>query len=195
MADNPAPVRLSARERLLAAASELFYEQGFQNVGIDRVIERAGVAKASLYNTYGSKDELVKAYLESRHARMTARIAAADRAGGDAARGSCSRCSKRRASCSAQPDFNGCAFIGAASGAPRDGTVEHVADAVPGVACARCWRSSQTRPAPRSRPSCARQLHLLYDGAAVTAKMDRDPAAATFSRAAAEALLDAAVAG
>ena len=43
-------------------------------VGIDRVIEQAGVAKASLYNTFGSKDELVRAYLETRHASVTQRI-------------------------------------------------------------------------------------------------------------------------
>ena len=56
--------RPSARERLLAAADELFYEEGVHTVGIDRVIEHAGVAKGSLYNTFGSKDELIRAYLE-----------------------------------------------------------------------------------------------------------------------------------
>src|SRR6478736_7725595 len=66
--------RTSARERLLDAANELFYAEGVQTVGIDRVIEQAGVAKASLYNTFGSKDELVRAYLESRHARIATRI-------------------------------------------------------------------------------------------------------------------------
>src|SRR4051812_17426026 len=50
----------SARDRLLAAANELFYEEGVHTVGIDRVIERAGVAKASLYSTFGSKDGLVR---------------------------------------------------------------------------------------------------------------------------------------
>src|ERR1700730_2974422 len=60
--------KASPRERLLAAANELFYEEGVNTVGIDRVIARAGVAKASLYNTFGSKDELVRAYLEGRQA-------------------------------------------------------------------------------------------------------------------------------
>ena len=64
----------SARERLLAAANELFYAEGVHTVGIDRVIERAGVAKASLYNTFGSKDALVQAYLEGRHAQQAERI-------------------------------------------------------------------------------------------------------------------------
>ena len=65
--------RPSARERLLAAANELFYNEGVHTVGIDRVIEQAGVAKASLYNTFGSKDELVRAYLEGRHASIAER--------------------------------------------------------------------------------------------------------------------------
>src|ERR1043166_7229359 len=69
----------SARERLLTAATELFYEEGVHTVGIDRVIERAGVAKASLYSTFGSKEELVRAYLagraEARRLRITARLA------------------------------------------------------------------------------------------------------------------------
>ena len=67
MSTTTSAERPSARERLLAAADELFYEEGVHTVGIDRVIERAGVAKASLYNTFGSKDELVRAYLTSRH--------------------------------------------------------------------------------------------------------------------------------
>ena len=46
------------------AADELFYAEGVHTVGIDRVIERAGVAKATLYSAFGSKDELIRAYLE-----------------------------------------------------------------------------------------------------------------------------------
>jgi AcrR family transcriptional regulator len=64
----------SARERLLAAADELFYAEGVHTVGIDRVIEHAGVAKASLYNAFGSKDELVRAYLERRSQARQQRI-------------------------------------------------------------------------------------------------------------------------
>src|SRR6201997_5640034 len=64
----------SARERLLEAANELFYDEGIHTVGIDRVIERAGVAKASLYSTFGSKDELVRAYLRGRAATRQKRV-------------------------------------------------------------------------------------------------------------------------
>src|ERR1700712_1232060 len=64
----------SARDRLLAAATELFYEEGVHTVGIDRVIERAGVAKATLYSTFGSKDELIREYLHGRHVARRERI-------------------------------------------------------------------------------------------------------------------------
>src|SRR5689334_24384056 len=67
-------VRPSARERLLAAANELFYAHGVHTVGIDRIIEHAGVAKASLYSTFGSKEELVRAYLDARGLRRRDRI-------------------------------------------------------------------------------------------------------------------------
>lgn len=50
-------------------ATRLFSSDGIRAVGIDRILREAGVAKASLYNTYGSKDELVVAYLRSVGAR------------------------------------------------------------------------------------------------------------------------------
>src|SRR5260370_14427059 len=68
MAKKPlARRRRSARERLLAAADELFYGEGINTVGIDRVIEHAGVAKASLYDCFGSKEGVIRAYLPARH--------------------------------------------------------------------------------------------------------------------------------
>ena len=69
--------RPSPRERLLTAANELFYAEGVQSVGIDRIIDRADAARASLYSTFGSKDELVRAYLERRMEISTARLRAA----------------------------------------------------------------------------------------------------------------------
>ncbi len=53
----------------MAAADELFYENGVNLVGIDRVIEHAGVAKASLYDCFGSKEELIRCYLQGRGER------------------------------------------------------------------------------------------------------------------------------
>jgi AcrR family transcriptional regulator len=51
------------RERILSTASQLFYREGARAVGIDLVIERAGVAKASLYRHFRTKDDLIAAFL------------------------------------------------------------------------------------------------------------------------------------
>jgi AcrR family transcriptional regulator len=60
-----------ARERILETAYELFSRRGVRDVGIDEVIERAGVAKATLYRHFPSKDDLVIAFLELREERWT----------------------------------------------------------------------------------------------------------------------------
>lgn len=56
----------SARERILTAAYELFSRRGIRAVGTDEVIERAGVAKATLYRHFAAKDDLVLAVLQRR---------------------------------------------------------------------------------------------------------------------------------
>ena len=59
--------RVSARDKLLKAAGELFYDHGITATGVDAVITRAGVAKMSLYNNFKSKSELIAAYIDARH--------------------------------------------------------------------------------------------------------------------------------
>ena len=185
-------VRPSARERLLAAANELFYSEGVHTVGIDRIIEQAGVAKASLYNTFGSKDELVRVYLETRHASVTQRIMqAVDRY--DAPRERLLAVFEGQAELFAQPDYRGCAFARASAESHPGDSAERAAEGY------RRWvRDLLTELAAQAGASepevLARQLHLLYDGSGQSARMDHAPAAATAARAAAADLLDAALA-
>ena len=65
----------SARTKLLDAADRLFYAEGVHTVGIDRIIEEAGVANGSLFYNFSGKDDLVAAYLavgyHSRRPRIT----------------------------------------------------------------------------------------------------------------------------
>ena len=61
----------TSRERVLQAAYELFSQHGTRSVGVEAVIERAGVAKRTLYRHFASKDELVLAFLEDRGERWT----------------------------------------------------------------------------------------------------------------------------
>lgn len=67
----PRPTTGGARERILAAGYELFLQRGIRDVGIAELISRAGVAKATFYAHFTSKDELVLAYLERCHQDLT----------------------------------------------------------------------------------------------------------------------------
>jgi AcrR family transcriptional regulator len=186
-----APTVQSARERLLAAANELFYAEGVHTVGIDRVIERAGVAKASLYNTFGSKDELVRAYLESRHTRMAERITRHLARYTDP-RDRLLSVFEAQGELFAEPGFRGCAFASASAESPGELVEQASGDYRRWV---RALLTDLAGEAGVHEPEIlGRKLHMIYDGASLSARMDRDPAVADGARSAAEALLDAALA-
>lgn len=189
-ASPSAAPRRSARDRLLAAADELFYAEGVHTVGIDRVIERAGVAKASLYSCFGSKEELVRAYLEGRHERRRSRLihglqryeSPRDRLLG---------VFDVLAESAESSGFRGCAFYNASAESPADGPIRQVADAN------RQWTrqlfTDLARDAGVGDPAAlADQLVVLYDGATAGSRMDRSAQAARTARTIAAGLLDAA---
>jgi AcrR family transcriptional regulator len=73
----------SARERLLGAATELFYNEGIHSVGVDRIIEEAGVTRATMYKQFAGKEGLVLAYLEGEDEGLRALFAQASQASDD----------------------------------------------------------------------------------------------------------------
>jgi AcrR family transcriptional regulator len=181
----------SPRERLLAAANELFYAEGVNTVGIDRVIERAGVAKASLYSTFGSKDELVCAYLSARYTKRQARLLERIATFEDP-RDKILSVYDLLGELFAEPTFRGCAFIKASAEAAEGGKVRTVCRDY------RAWvmdlLTQLAREAGAAKPAqLGRQLMLLHDGATIGASMDGDAGRAADARAMAEALLDAPV--
>ena len=191
-APAPAPDRGSVRERLLASATELFYAEGINKVGIDRVLEHAGVAKASLYATFGSKEELVRAYLEGRQEARRARIEGKI-ALHEAPREQLLAIFDALAETFATPGFRGCVFVLATSELPGGERTRAVCDEY------RAWiRELFTRLAKeagaRNAAALGQQLMLLYDGALGQAQMDGNLEAARTAKAMAAALLDAAVA-
>jgi len=188
MATRETP-RPSARERLLQAASELFYEEGVNTVGIDRVIERAGVAKASLYNAFGSKEELIRSYLDARHEARRARIErglARFKTPRDKLLGVFDLLGE----IVAEPSFRGCAFMRASAEAKEGGLVQTA------VEHSRAWLrellASLARDAGAAHPErLAGQLFVIYDGAIVSGQLDRNPHVGREAKAMAATLLDA----
>jgi|SRR5216684_1360843 AcrR family transcriptional regulator len=190
-ADDGAAKR-SPRDRLLQAASELFYAEGVQSVGIDRVIERAGVAKASLYSTFGSKEGLVCAYLNARHEETLARLRSAVAATEDPIE-------RLLAVFDAQarlfhtPDFHGCAFTAAATEAPSGGRIDAAAQSYRHDIHVLFNELAVAAGVPDPE-LLASQLQLVYDGGGLAANLDKNPEIATAARAAASALIATALA-
>lgn len=182
--------RRSARQRLLDAANELFYSEGVQTVGIDRIIERAGVAKASLYNLFGSKEDLVAAYLASRHDLTTGRLTdAIDRVADP--RQKIIAVFETQASQYQQVGFRGCAFVAASTEAPADGLIMQAAGRFRAWIRAMFVDLAEQAGAP-DPATLGRQLHLLYDGAGLAARMEPlDPGIAAATQGAVAILLDA----
>jgi AcrR family transcriptional regulator len=182
-------VRRDARERILESAYELFSRRGVRDVGIDELIAGAGVAKATLYSHFPSKDDLVVAFLERREQRWTLAFVETE--------------ARRRGTTPEErllaifdvfdewfhrDDFEGCSFIkllfemGAEHTAGR-ASVHH-------LETIRSMVETLAQEAGlRDRAAFARSCHLLMEGSIVAAAAG-DAGAARRAQAMARALVD-----
>ena len=156
----------AARERLLATASALFYDEGIHAVGVDRLVAAASVTRATFYRHYPSKDDLVVAYLQARDHVLRAGVAHVESTGAQPA--------EVLAAIAAGigddicgPSFRGCPFINAAAEYPDPTHPARVA-----VRDHRRWFQDLVErllgAAQHPHPSAAaREYVLLRDGAMI----------------------------
>jgi AcrR family transcriptional regulator len=173
----------AAADRILDTASKLFYQKGIRATGVNAIAADSGMTKMTLYACFGSKEELVRAYLARRDQRWR-----------DWFKGAVESHPHRDpaqrplaifdalAERFADPEFRGCAFINAmAELGDRDhpgylAAIEHkarVQDYVRGLAKESGYRESG---------SLAKRFMLLIDGAMVTAYRERSPDAARHAK-------------
>jgi AcrR family transcriptional regulator len=179
------PPLTPAGERLLAAASELFYRRGIRAVGVDLVAEVAGTTKKTLYDRFGSKDELVALYLRRRARRWQEFLfARLDRPPGPA---------RVLAVFDALDEWlrdqdRGCAFVNAHA---EVGGTAH--PAVPVIRAEKAWMRSLfvdlVDEAGLPGEEVGSPLHLLYEGATVAHTAGARPDAVAIARLAAARLL------
>jgi AcrR family transcriptional regulator len=178
------------RRQIIEAADQLFYFEGLAAVSMDRIAERAGVTKKTLYYHFRSKDALMGAYLEARHGQVMARYQAwAGTAGSAAER--VERMFRRLAECAHERGWRGCGFVRAACElADRPGHPASLAARRHKVAFEQ-WLCDILRA--EGRPDAqhiARSLMVLLDGAIVQALIHRDAAYAEAAADMACMLLD-----
>jgi AcrR family transcriptional regulator len=192
-ATTPVPLdpEMSVRDRILATACRLFYEEGIQAVGIQRIIDEAGIAKASLYAHFPSKDDLVAAYLEVKGRNMRDATAAHLDNPRLGAKAKILKLFDMMVCAAEAPAFRGCAFQNAGAEVADPGHPIRVA-----VGRQRAWLhdvfTALAREIAGSGPAADRlagSLMVLYDGAAATAVLDANPGAARHARWAAEKML------
>jgi AcrR family transcriptional regulator len=180
----------TARQRLLDTADELFYNEGVHRVPMQRVIDEAGVSEQALQHAFGSREDLVRAYLRARHTRTTELIEGGLRRYGSA-RERLVGVFELQGQAYAAPGFRGCAFVTASAEALPDDVVHEAAaeyrDWVHNLFLGLSFDAQAPHP-----EELASQLVVLFDGAGVTAWMDHDPATVDTARAVATALVDAA---
>jgi AcrR family transcriptional regulator len=189
MARTKSSSKPSARDRLLKAASDLFYQEGVQNVGIDRIIAESGVAKMSLYNHFKSKDALIAAWLQQRDVDWREWFQKTVEKQATAPSDRLLAMFDALEEWFSQPDFRGCAFI--------NSSVELVDPEHPGYQVAIEHQQAifdyilqLVRAAEIPNPDVvAEQLLLLVEGAIVVAMMRRSPAAAAHAKTAAAKLI------
>jgi AcrR family transcriptional regulator len=184
----PAP----ARDRILDTAFRLFYARGIRAVGVDLIIADAGVAKATFYKHFPSKDELVLAYLDKVDGIWTGQLrGAAEAAGPDPSDHLVGLFDALGTACRRE-SYRGCAFINAA------------AEAVPGTPVHQrtmahkqavlAWVSDLAAQAGATDPAAlARSLTLLLDGGLADGALAADPAAVVAAKETARLLVDGAV--
>ena len=178
-------------QRLLDAASRLFYSRGVANVGINEIIARAQVARMTLYHHFTGKDALVQAVLEQRAVERDAWLATSDERS-DSPEEQLLAVFDLLAEWADAPDFRGCPFINA--------TIELGGQLNAAQSIAREHKESTTRflrdraeRAGLNDPdSLAQQLLALIDGATVDALIRGGPEPTIHARRAASTLIAAA---
>jgi AcrR family transcriptional regulator len=173
-----ASLPISPRDRILASAYELFSRKGVRAVGVDEVIARADVAKATLYRHFRSKDDLVLAFLQEREQLWT--------------RGWVEAEARRRAGTPEKQllaifdlfdewfrrdDFEGCSFINVLLEANDRGTRIGSASAAHLATIRSIIRQLAIEAGLRDPEAFAHSWHILMKGSIVAAgEGDRDAA-------------------
>lgn len=182
------PPATTGRDRLIAAGIELFYRHGFQAVGLDRVIDHAGVTKTTFYKHFECKDDFVLACVQSRDEwELQAWARAAREIGGDDPRAQLLAFFDVLDHFFNAPDFRGCMFINAAAEFSDRRDPIHIAAAAHKQKTRDYFRDLAAQGGAQDPEVFADQFTILFEGTLVLRHVhDRDDAA----RAAGPALVE-----
>lgn len=169
---------MSARQKILTAAATLFYERGVNATGIDLIIAEAGVAKASLYNNFESKEHLVARYLEMLRLGFEERLAATVSSRGKTVAVPFDLLEE----IVVDGEFFGCPFTNALTELPDSALVRDEVITYRDVVMSYFVDVATSEVAP--------QLMLVYDGVFTSCKLDPDRRRVAIARGLAERIFE-----
>ena len=175
------------RQRILDVATDLFYRQGIQAVGVDAIIDTADVARMSFYRHFRSKEGLALAVLERRDERLCAWFEQEVERLAPDARMRPLAVFDALAMRFARPGYRGCAFLNTIAETPSPSNSLHRAAAAH-KSRFEAYFVRLLRAAGMDESASA-DLMLLFDGAVVTAVREGNPSAAKRAKRMAERLL------
>jgi len=181
--------RPGARDRLLNVADRLFYAEGIRAVGVDRIVEESGTAKATLYAHFPSKGDLVASYLRRRCDLWCAYLLAElpNRAGEPWGR--ILAVFDLLGESFESADYRGCPFINASAEFADQDHPARIATAEYRARIRRLFLDLAAEAKIEDAEGTAEAIAMLYDGAMVSAQLDGNARAAARARVAAECLL------
>jgi AcrR family transcriptional regulator len=182
----------ATRARILATATELFYQRGVHAIGVNEIAASARASKLSLYRYFPSKDELVTAMLTEHSDRIHAWLER-ETAGAPAGRARVLSVFDLLIGWFAEPDYRGCAVVNTVTDTRADPRTAAIArrhlTRYRGLLERRLREAGLPHGADPA--ALARQLLLLIEGASVITAIDGTAIAGADARAAAERLLPA----
>jgi AcrR family transcriptional regulator len=178
-----------AREELLRASGDLFYDEGIKAAGVDAIAQRSGVALMTLYNHFGSKDELVVAYLRRRSERFRRWLEDELAALGGSAEERILGIFDVLAAWVGRPGYRGCPFVNATVELPDAGHPARAVVAEHKRAVRELVRRHLGTCGVAEADQLATQLMLVIEGVQVTAMLEPKGGAAECAREIAAALL------
>lgn len=180
-----------ARERILAAAEELYYRKGYAAVGMDELRQSAGVSLRRLYGLFPAKNDIVAAVLARKHAEWESGLSTAVADAGDDPRARLLAVYGYLEDWFCTDSFRGCAFINAFG--ELGGTNPEVAAVVRAHKASFQAYMAGLVAEIGAPAALAAQLSILAEGAQSTAAISADPQVAVQARGAAEVLIDAVI--
>ena len=190
---RPRRSSVETREHLLAVAGELFYWEGINATGVDRIARAAEVGPTTLYRQFASKDELVAAYVEHCAAGYRELVAAATHRSAGTARERILALFDATLEAVQPEHCRGCPFLMTLAEFPEPGSGAHAAAVeVKGWVRERLRELARELDGVDDPGALADQLALVLEGIYATVQALGAGGPATQARAAAQALIEAA---